>query len=109
MLTKKTTPTINVQDDKLSRIQDNITHTLDPVLQTEIIDGVLLVNLVIPASGFLVVPHGLGRRARGYIVVAANAAYSPPYAPVASQTSPNNAVMLQFSTGAGATISIWVF
>lgn len=109
MLTTKTFVSVSHEDDDISRIQDNISNALDPVLETEILDGVLLPNQTIPGGGKLVAAHGLGRPAQGYMVVFASAAVSAPYAPPALQTTPNGAVVLQFDSGAGATISLWIF
>lgn len=109
MLTRKTLPSINFEDEDIQRFEDNVAATLEPVLSTELIDGVLVKNLTIPASLVLTVPHGLGRRALGWIVVNANAATSNAYMVPTDQLSPNGSVVLRFTSGAGATISLWVF
>lgn len=109
MLTTKNFVSVSTQDDDVDRMQVNISNAVDPVLNTEILDGVLLTGLTIPASLKLVAAHGLGRPADGYAVVASSAAVSLPYAVAAEQTTPNGAVVLSFSSGAGAVISLWVF
>ncbi len=109
MLTRKNLPQLNVEDDKLQRIQQNVSDTYDPALNTPILDGTLLQRQVIPTSLKLTLGHGLGRPAQGYIVVYADRALPAPYALQADQTNPNGALVLSFSSGAGATISIWVF
>lgn len=109
MLTTKNFVSIAHEDDDISRIQNNISNAVDPVLNTEIVDGILLTDLTIPASLKLVAPHGLGRPAQGYMVVYATAAVPAPYAVPADQTTPSGAVVLSFSSGAGAKISLWVF
>lgn len=109
MLSQKNLSQLNVDDDKLNRIQTNVATVLDPVLATPIIDGVLVQNLTIPASGVLVVPHNLGRKALGIMVVMASAAVSMPYALPANQGTPTGGIVLTFSSGAGALVNIWVF
>ena len=109
MLTTKKLTTLQPKDDDSARLQNNISAALNPLLQTPILDGVLLTNLTIPASGKLVAAHGLGRTALGYMVVFSSAAVPAPYALPADQTSPANAIMLTFSSGAGAKINLWCF
>lgn len=109
MLSQKSLNQINVVDNTLSRIQNNTANALNPVLLTPIIDGVLAQRLTIPANGKLTVSHGLGRVALGAIVVLASAAVSTPTTLVADQTAPLGAIVLTFSSGAGATVNVWVF
>ena len=109
MLTRKNTPQINVDDDKLGRIQQNIADTLDPVLATPILDGVHMQRQTIPATLKLSLGHGLGRPALGYFITYANQPVPPPFALLADQTNPAGALVLSFSSGAGATISVWIF
>ncbi len=109
MLTQKSMSTLNFEDDAINRFQGNVQQPVDALLQTPILDGTLVTGQVIPASLKLLVAHGLGRRANGVLVVGANAAVSLPYMVPADQTSPNGSVVLSFTSGAGATISLWVF
>lgn len=109
MLTTKSIAQINVTDDSLSRIQNNTAAAVNPVLNVPILDGTLVQNLTIPASGKLTVAHGLGRQAIGYIIIKASAALPNPYVLVADQTAPNGAIVLTFASGAGTTLSAWVF
>lgn len=111
MLTQKSVAQFNVEDEQLSRSLNNVASALNPVLETPLLDGVLVGPLVVPASLRLVVSHGLGRPARGFLVANATAAYGVPYATpgVAAQPSPNGAIVLTFPSGAGASITLWVF
>lgn len=109
MLTQKSMSTLNLGDDTLQRFQANIQTPVEALLQTPIVDGTLVTGQTIPASGKLTVAHGLGRRANGVLVVGASAQVSLPYMVPADQTSPNGAVVLSFTGGAGATVSLWVF
>lgn len=109
MLTQKSMSTLNLEDDSLQRFQHNVQIPMEALLQTPILDGTLVIGQTIPASGKLLVAHGLGRKANGVLVVGASAQVSLPYQVPAEQTSPNGAVMLSFTSGAGATVSLWVF
>lgn len=109
MLTSKSLTQLTVTDNVLGRIQSNVAAVLNPVLQTPIVDGVLLQRKTIPASGKLTASHGLGRQALGAIVVLSSAAVAVPYVLPADQTAPNGAIVLTFASGAGATINLWVF
>lgn len=109
MLGLKQINQINVDDDKLSRIQQNIADALNPVLETPTLDCVLVTGLTIPAGGKLVVPHRMGRAALGVYVVLASAAVALPYALPADQTAPTGSIVLTFSSGAGAIVSLVVF
>lgn len=129
MLTQKSLSQFNVQDEQLSRSIDNVATVLNPVLQTPILDGVL-VSITLPADtstppGWAItatLPHGLGRQARGVLVaffpqVAANP--QQPYvfiSPTDQLPNPlnNNAVVVRFNVGGGGpwvplTASFWVF
>lgn len=109
MLTTKTFAAVTTQDPTLTKVQSNLSTVLNPVLQTSLLDGVLLQNQTITTGGKLVASHGLGRAAQGVIVVMANATVSTPYAIANEQTTPTGAIRLTFDTGAGATVSLWVF
>jgi hypothetical protein len=109
MLSSKAMPTFVLKDEETQRIQQQQDAVLNSVLATPILDGRLIQGLTVPTSGPLVVPHGMNRRALGIFVVAASAAVSVPYQLPADQTSPTGAIMLRFTSGAGATISVWVF
>lgn len=111
MLSQKSLAQFNVDDEQLSRSLDNVASALNPVLETPLLDGVLVGPLVVPASLLLTVPHGLGRPARGFFVANATAAYGVPFAVpgAAAQPSPNGAIVLTFPSGAGASLTFWVF
>lgn len=109
MLTQTSLNIFNLEDDKINRAFQAVITAVDPVLKTPVLNGVLVSALVIPPSGDLVVSHGLGRPARGYMIVYANGATSVPYVTATKQYNANNALVLTFGTGAGVTVSIWVF
>lgn len=111
MLTQKSLAQFNVSDEQLSRSIDNVANALNPVLACQLLDGVLVGPLTVPAGLKLTVPHGLGRPAVGFLVTSASAPYGVPYAtPGANaQPSPNGAVVLTFPSGVGAALTFWVF
>lgn len=109
MLNQKSMSDLNFDDQVMQRAYVNIQNAVNPVLQTEILDGILVTGVVIRSTNKALVPHGLGRAARGVLIVGASAPVPLPYMLPADQTSPSGAVMLSFSSGAGATISCWVF
>lgn len=53
---------LNVQDYDLSRVQDAIGYTLDPITESKVIDGQLLENIQLIAGQDNVIAHRLGRK-----------------------------------------------
>lgn len=109
MLTTKALKPLLVKDVQTNKAHDQIAAALNPVLATPILDGVQLIAQKIGANGKLVASHNLGRAATSWHVGASNAPTSVPYAVPADQKAPTQAVVLTFATGAGATITLWVY
>lgn len=109
MLPRKNLVDFNANDDELNRYMHTVADAVEPVLQTAVLDGNLIERQVVPATLKLVVPHGLGRRPRGFWLAASNANCGQPYALPADQTAPTGALVLTFPSGAGATVSVWVY
>ena len=64
---QKFSPT-NTPDTILNRIQDQIQKILRPVLDNQVLDGVLLQEVDL-ASGLNVIEHKLGRKLVGWFIV----------------------------------------
>jgi hypothetical protein len=107
---RKSVTTINVTDDKLSRIQVNLATPIGELLAAPVSDGVLA-SAVVPASGPARVPHQLGRRAQGFFLAYASAVHAGIfYAVPAEQDSPESILALQCpGTLAGTNLTFWVF
>lgn len=55
-------------DDIINKVQDNVNTVIRPIIDSAIIDGVLLNNISLK-NGATVVDYKLGRKLQGYIVV----------------------------------------
>ena len=95
--------TINSKDYELATIQRNTSEFVDQLMKVPFIEGRLLEDLAVSttATDF---PHGLGRVARGYFIVKANAGVT-----LFDTASTTPAVMIKLTASATATISLWVF
>jgi hypothetical protein len=92
---------IAVKDFELQRVQDNIVSSLNVIAALPLSDGVLLEGVDV-ATQETVINHGLGREARGYIVVRKSAAVDI-YDAALSRFSVN------LVASAPVTISLWIF
>lgn len=70
------------------------------ILKGRLIEGVSLVN-----GETTIVKHGLGREARGYLIVAKDAPVTGDYLEI----SPRSKSEIHITSASDATVSLWVF
>jgi hypothetical protein len=63
--------TFNANHDKINRLMDNLNYCLNPIVASEIIDGVLVKEVSLN-TGTNSVAHQLGRKPNGWIIVRKN-------------------------------------
>jgi hypothetical protein len=92
--------------DQVELFQDSVGRALNPILSSEIWDGVLLRDVYLEAGVLARIKHRLGRELVGYIVVQKNANAS-----IWDEQSTNNQrdLFLNLQTSADCKVSIWVF
>lgn len=97
----KTETTNNRQ---VNQIQQNTKTALSPILNSPFGSGVLLENVVINANQNTVVQTGLGRPARGWIIVRNQA----PNPTVTVEKASDDTSITLFSS-LGCTLSLWIW
>jgi hypothetical protein len=56
-------------DDNINKVQDNVQLALNPIINSPIINGILLSNITLTSGQDNIIEHKLGRELRGYLVV----------------------------------------
>jgi hypothetical protein len=97
---------IQSDDDVQNRFQDNVANALDPIVQQEILGGNLLRGISILTGVDNNVPHKLGRKLLGWMLVR-NRANSVVWDSQDFNLSQNSTLILNCS--ANTTIDLWVF
>lgn len=96
---------IQVSDPVVQRALDSLVDTLRRVLLCPFLDGVLVANVSVSSSGYTNVPHTLGRKPRGYIVVQNSNATM-----LVEDETQRTAAFLSLKSGSGSlTTDIWVY
>ena len=104
-VTPKKTGRINSADRVLNMIQDNVTAVLDPLASVPIVNGqVVTASLV---AGDNKVPHGLGRRWIGWMVIDYDDATGA--ATLKRDGDPSPTKVIQLYTTVPFTVKLWVF
>lgn len=96
--------TLQMDDDKLSRFQDNVEEAIRPVIQKQIIDGVLLQDVSLTSGQDNNVSHKLGRIPIGYIPVKKSAQST-----IWDETSTAPSSLLNLHCSTSCVVSLWVF
>ena len=86
--------------------QDNIESVINPVLNSAIIDGVILEDIDLVSTGFTSVEHKLGRKPRGYLVIRKSAAQTV-YEDVGDYD--NRKLFIKLRASGSVTVNLWVF
>lgn len=116
MLPLKSLPLVHTQDYVTSQMQENVRKTLEPVVQTPLLDGNWIQSVVLSGAGGEVrISHKLGRPYRGYIVTRVICP-SPPSGgaglvineQVGANPNPALYLVLQY-VGAAVSMDIWIF
>ena len=86
--------------------QDHIESVINPVLDSAIIDGVILEDIDLVSTGFTSVEHKLGRKPRGYLVIRKSAAETV-YEDVGDYD--NRKLYIKLRASGAVTVNLWVF
>ena len=86
--------------------QDHIESVINPVLDSAIIDGVILEDIDLVSTGFTSVEHKLGRKPRGYLVIRKSAAQTV-YEDVGDYD--NRKLFIKLRASGSVTVNLWVF
>jgi hypothetical protein len=97
---------IQSEDKDLNKVQSNIEQLIEPFLNSEITDGVLIKNISLDSSITNQVNHKLGRKPLGWIVVRQRA-NSIIWDSQDTNTKANRT--LELSCSANVTIDLWIF
>lgn len=93
-------------DDNLQRLQNNVETFSAPIVNSQIIDGVLIENVELATGSTNIIDHKLGRKPLGYFVVKKNA-----NANIWDSQSTNDrpSLTLELLTSATVTVNLWIF
>jgi len=91
-------------DTTINAIQNNIEVAFNQLDEAQFLQGQLLEDVALAASGDTKVRHSLGYQPKGYIVVKATQPEHPTYA-----SWDNEFITLNNSSGSINTVNIWVF
>lgn len=97
---------IQSDDDVLNRFQDNVASAISPIIQQPILGGNLLSGISLLTGVDNNVPHKLGRKLIGYMVVRKNS-NSTVWDSQGFNLSQNSTLILNCS--ANTTVDLWVF
>ena len=86
--------------------QEHVESVINPLLDSAIIDGVIVEDVVLNNSTFTEVEHKLGMKPRGYLVIRKSAAQTVfedagDYA--------NRKLFLRLKSSAALTVNLWIF
>lgn len=95
-------PIYQDQNKNMMFLQTNWATQLNPVIQKEIVQGILLKNISL-LTGANIINHKLSRQMQGWMVSDIDAAVS------IYRSQPLNDKTLTLTSSGAATISLWVF
>jgi hypothetical protein len=97
---------IHTDNRELNKIQSNVEQLIEPFLNSEVVNGVLLKDIVLDSSKTNLISHKLGRKPQGWIVIGKNA-NSVIWDSQSSNTKADK--ILELLCSANVTINLWVF
>ena len=86
--------------------QEHVESVINPVLDSAIIDGVLLEDIALVSGSFTSIEHKLGRKPRGYLVIRKSAAETV-YEDVGDYD--NRKLFIKLRASGSVTVNLWVF
>ena len=92
---------VQMDDEKINRIQSNILPPLNALINITFLDGVLLKDQAL-ASGTTSVDYKLGRKLSGYLILKQNAQASIWLGSATDTTA-------SFGSSNSVTVDLWVF
>ena len=96
---------VQSQDSTINRIQDRLESAFVPIFGSLVVDGIILEDLSLSTAN-LEIPHGLGRRYRGYLV-ADLSADARVYRDTSSTS--DSSQFLPLKASGAVTAKVWVF
>lgn len=102
----KSYKTLNSETDELNQVQGRLKQIFEPLLRSEIINGVLLKNIELKSGVSNMVSHKLNREIQGYILIDQNAS-ALIYRVVTKASIKTQYIDLR--TNQDVKISIWIF
>lgn len=91
----------------VQKAHEESVSAINSLLSKPFADHVIIDDVVLTAATTVKIPHGLGRPARGYIVVSTDTAIDLPINKKADNTRPQHELWLQSATT--ATVSLLIF
>jgi hypothetical protein len=97
---------IEIEDQVLSRLQDNVEQAIGLLPSTEILQGRLVKSVALLSASTVKVPHKLGRPVIGWIIVRkrGNATVWD-----AQDSNPSPSLTLDLNCSSNVTVDLWVF
>ena len=86
--------------------QDHVESVINPVLDSAVIDGVILEDIDLVSGSFTSVEHKQGRKPRGYLVIRKSAAETV-YEDVGDYD--NRKLFIKLRASGSVTVNLWVF
>ena len=86
--------------------QEHVESVINPVLDSAIIDGVLLEDIALVSGSFTSIEHKLGRKPRGYLVIRKSAAQTV-YEDAGDYD--NRKLFIKLRASGSVTVNLWVF
>ena len=86
--------------------QDHLEEVINPITDSQIIDGVILEDIALNSSTFTTIEHKLGRKPRGYLVIRKSAAQTV-YEEAGDYD--NRKLFIKLRASGTVTVNLWVF
>jgi len=90
-------------EDRITRqLQENVQQAITPIINSEIIDGLIIKDIEVLTGTKKVISHKLGRTPNGFAIVKRNANSTVWNGTIDKKT-------IELNSSANVTISLWVF
>jgi len=90
-------------DDRIiNQVQDNIEQAINPIINSEIINGLIIKDIEVLTGTVLTISHRLGRTPNGFAIVKRNANSTVWNGIIDKKT-------IELNSSANVTITLWVF
>ena len=97
---------IEIEDEVLSRMQDNVEQAISQLPTTDVIQGRLVKNVALLSASTVKVSHKLGRPVIGWIVVRQRAS---AIIWDSQDSNANPSLTLDLNCSANVIVDLWVF
>lgn len=93
------------KDPELRKLSEQVQTALIPVFKSDILDGRLVEDVAFPLAAPVLVPHGLGRAYKGYILVRGPSGITVGE----SGLNPDSSIFISLEASNQTIASLWVF